>query len=263
MHYLLKFGYDGSMFSGYQRGNGDHSVEDSILKVMARYGISNGFSSAARTDRGVSAAGNVIFLRSEMDIKKVIGILNSQLRNIIFHSYALVGSDFRVRFSSRKHYRYNLFDEGIDRDKFARSIGMFAGTHDFSSFSRRDSRNPVRTVDEVSVRDRGDYLEVNVFGPNFVWNQIRSMIGFARHCASIEGELHDPFTTAKKRWSLAEPEPLTLMDIEYKNVEFSRHLGRKTVGIWKRSVRDLKMHTSVISNIIENASQNTSDKEPD
>lgn len=253
MHYLLKFGYDGRMFTGYQRGNGDRSVEGSILSVLERYGIAKGFSSAARTDRGVSAAGNVIFLSSGMAVDDIIGILNSQIRHVIFHSYAVVNSDFRVRFSSMKHYRYNLNAEGLDMEKFSVALKKFTGTHDFSLFSRKDSRTPVRTVEKITVLDRDEFLEVNVYGPNFVWNQIRAMVGFARYYSLQVGELPDPFEVIVKKWALAEPEPLVLMDIEYKGVEFIRYVGHKTARLWKRTIDDLKLHSTVLSNIYENA----------
>ena len=39
MYYLIKYGYEGTMFSGFQRGNGSNSVEDSVIRVLEKYGI--------------------------------------------------------------------------------------------------------------------------------------------------------------------------------------------------------------------------------
>lgn len=263
MHYLLKFGYDGRKFTGYQRGNGLNSVEDSILKICGDFGVSNGFSSAARTDRGVSAAGNVIFLKSGMEVKNIIGILNSQVRDIIFHSYAVVGSDFRVRFSRMKHYRYFLPAKNLNTEKFAGILGSFTGTHDFSMFSKVDSRSSIRTVEKVEVNEKSGFVEADIFGPNFVWNQIRSMVGFALYYTAREESAPDPFGVNSKRWPLVKPEPLVLMDIDYKDVEFTPCVGAKTLKIWKDSTMDLQLHSRVLSGILENAHQHISDYVPD
>lgn len=250
MYYLLKFGYDGRCFTGYQRGNGHRSVEDSILEAMGKYGISDSFSSAARTDRGVSAAGNVIFFKSGMEIGKITGILNSQVRGMIFHSYAEVDRSFRVRFSSMKHYRYFLNSRGIDAARFRRTMGMFSGTHDFSLFSRKDSRSPVRTVESVSVIERDGFLEVNIFGPNFVWNQIRYMVGFARFYSAGSEEVPYPFDLQHRKWPLAASDPLILMNIDYKDLDFKRSINKKKVGLWGRQLMDLRLHAAVLDSII-------------
>lgn len=250
MHYLLKFGYDGRKFSGYQRGNGARSVEDSILKVMLQYGISEGFSSAARTDRGVSAAGNVIFFRSEMGVEKIMGILNSKTRDMIFHSHAEVSPDFRVRYSSLKHYRYILHNCQVSVPRLDQILSLFKGEHDFTLFSRRDERTPVRVIEDISVDSVENRIEINVYGPNFVWNQIRSMVGFAMYYAKNGDQVTDPFSIHKKKWYVARPEPLVLMDISYKGITFTRAVKDKTVMIWDGAIQDLDTHSSVLRTII-------------
>lgn len=255
MHYLLKFGYHGTEFTGYQRGNGSSSVEDSILRIMEKYGISTGFSSAARTDRGVSAAGNVILFRSSMDIGKIAGILNSQLTGMIFHSCAEVDSDFRVRFSSMKHYQYFLPASGIDFHLFSTIMKRFIGEHDFSRFSRRDSRSPVRRVENVSVARRKSFIEVDIKGPNFVWNQIREMIGFAAYHASIGTDPGDPFETVKRKWTAAPAEYLVLMDIEYRNVEFRPVLTRKKKESLEAALEDMKAQVLVMESVMNSTGQ--------
>lgn len=250
MHFLLKFGYDGRRFSGYQRGNGTRSVEDTILGVMSEFGICSGFSSAARTDRGVSAAGNVIFFRSDMNIEKIGGILNSKAADVIFHSYSEVVPSFRVRYSSMKHYRYVLYDCGIDADKLRDILIRFKGEHDFSLFSRRDERTPVRVIEDIGVEVEEDHLQINIYGPNFVWNQIRSMVGFAKYYAKTEEHAPDPFSVSKRKWAVAKPEPLILMDIMYRGIDFTPLPMGKKVAIWNDTIKDLRMHSGVLDNIM-------------
>ena len=73
---LLKFAYDGTKFFGYQRQKDIPTVEGSVLQVLRKFGIANNLKSASRTDRGVSALGNVIQLHTSMDPMDVIGILS-------------------------------------------------------------------------------------------------------------------------------------------------------------------------------------------
>lgn len=251
MYYLMKFGYDGRCFTGYQRGNGKRSVEDSILYVMRKYGISEGISSAARTDRGVSAAGNVIYFKSRMQHDKISGILNSKIKDAIFHSYAITDSEFRVRFSKTKHYRYLLLQSGINIAEFRDLMEKFVGTHDFSMFSRRDSRSPIRTVERVETLEKDGLVEVNVYGPNFVWNQIRSMVGFALYYAKQDNEPPEPFSVEKRTWPIAVPEYLVLMDIEYKDVDFNLCLPEKKKAIWISTAREHAIHSTTLCNILE------------
>lgn len=252
MHYLLKFGYDGRSFTGYQRGNGDNSVEDAILGITKKYGIADVMSSAARTDRGVSAAGNVLYLRSDMKPEKIIGILNAKTRCIIFHSYAKVDSDFRVRHSLLKHYRYMMPLSSINSEVFSILLHKFQGTHDFSLFSRKDHRSSVRSIERINATERAGFLQIDIYGPNFVWNQIRSIVGFARYFSMRSKEV-DPFSIAKRTWPVAPAEALILMDISYKNVKFRQFVGNKKLELWKTRVSDLSLHAATLGDIVEAA----------
>lgn len=222
MKYLIKFGYDGTKFSGYQRGNGSRSVEDAIISVLKKYGISEEIQSAGRTDKYVSAAGNVMSLQSREKPEKIIGILNSEIENMFFHSYAEVEDSFNVRHNKLKHYRYTITGDDIFLKNTAEIIKKFEGRHDFSFFSRKDSRNPVRTIDRIICTLSDKILQVDVYGKSFVWNQIRCIVGFSKFNAERGNEIGNPFDIESKFPFLAEPEPLILMDVEYENVIFKR-----------------------------------------
>lgn len=252
MLYLVKFGYDGRNFTGYQRGNGERSVEDTILSAMSKYSIASSFSSAARTDRGVSAAGNVIMFSTAMEPEKALGILNASCKGIVFHSYANVPANFRVRFSSSKQYRYILKEDQINPDLFPNLLKKFEGTHDFTLFSRNDHRSPVRTVDRVEVKNDRGLVISDIYGPNFVWNQIRSMVGFASFY-SRAGRDSDPFSITKRSWPVAPPENLILMDISYKEVEFTKKIKDKFLTPWRSRIWDLDLRSSVLSDILQKA----------
>ena len=235
MKYFIKFGYDGSKYTGFQRGNGSRSIEDAIMTVLSESGLPSEIQSAARTDKGVSASGNVFSITSEEKPEKIIGILNSGIDDMFFHSYAVVNDDFNVRHNRQKHYRYTLFGNEPVLSLAAGTLKKFEGKHDFTNFSRRDSRNPLRTIDRIDCEIEGSLLRIDIYGKSFVWNQIRSMVEFSRFNASRGIIVDDPFSIEKKFPFLADPEPLVLMDIEYDGLTFRKgHSASKIKAMSRR-----------------------------
>ena len=97
MRYALKFGYDGTVFQGYARQPGKRTVEEDIIGAMKSLGIlkdGDEFRPGSRTDRGVSAAGNVIVIGTDKDSRGIIPGLNSELDDIVFHGIARVDEVF-------------------------------------------------------------------------------------------------------------------------------------------------------------------------
>lgn len=240
MKYLVKFGYDGTKFTGYQRGNGTNSVEDAIISALSSYGLSDDMQSAARTDRKVSAAGNVFSLYSSEKPDKITGILNSEIENMFFHSYAEVDDKFNARHNRMKHYRYTL----CGNEKFLEDVSgilfKFQGRHDFSLFSRKDSRNPVRTIDRIDCSTSGNMLQIDIFGKSFIWNQLRGIIGFSKYYAERNLEIDDPFASTRKFPFLADPEPLVLMDIEYDGIAFKKKYKAGKLKALKKKIRKIE-----------------------
>ena len=207
---LLKFAYDGTKFYGYQRQTGLRTVEGEILKVLQEYGIADKIRSASRTDRGVSALGNVISIGASMKPRDVIGILNSNLRDIFFHSYVI--SDENPRFARMRWYRYHLppiYDLSILRD-VAR---IFQGEHDFRNFTRARN-NTVLKIDKIEVKEENGTIVVDFFARYYLWNLIRRIVAAMESYAS--GKVFDEEVFEKKtHFGLAPPEPLILMDVQY------------------------------------------------
>ena len=52
---------------------------------------------------------------------------------------------------------------------------MIHGTHDFSNFSKRSERNPLRTVESIETFLEGDVLIIDVIGESFLWNMVRKI----------------------------------------------------------------------------------------
>lgn len=97
-HLALKFAYNGTHFFGFQRQPEVRTVEGDIRKalddlereVIGKEGHDLRYSYASRTDRGVSAIGNVLEYRSPIEPVKLIGFLNSRLDHIHFHGYTFI-----------------------------------------------------------------------------------------------------------------------------------------------------------------------------
>ncbi len=216
MRYFVKFGYLGTKFTGFQRGNGKRSVEDTIVNVLERMKAASGISSAGRTDRNVSAMGNVFALETEVNIRSVLSKLNSAIEHMAFHSYAQVEDGRMPRHNESKVYRY--ISTGYSSGDLEKVLRPFEGKHDFTNFARLDQRNPLRSIEKIEVSDHGRYVSVDFHGRSFIWHQIRRIMGFA--FTVISGGLDvDPFSDHGIT-DMAPAENLILLDITYSGIEF-------------------------------------------
>lgn len=218
MRLLIKFGYLGWEYTGYQTGNGERSVEDTILKVLRQSDLAQSLHSAARTDRGVSAASSAFAIDTEERPSKVMGILNSSIHGMIFHSYAMVGDEFNPRHCDYKTYRYMARRNAVG-PHLKRALAPFRGTHDFRNFCKMDERNPVRTIRSIRVTSRKEMIYVDFTARSFLWNQIRTIMAFVMDQSHNEMP-EDPFSLTKRYPGIAPPEPLILLDIIYEGIEF-------------------------------------------
>jgi len=103
MRIALKIAYDGTRFYGFQRQPDLRTVEGDIIKVLKKLRIIEdvreaNFKGASRTDRGVSAFGNVIAFDTAKPELTEPRILNHHLRDIWILGKAEVPEDFHPRF---------------------------------------------------------------------------------------------------------------------------------------------------------------------
>jgi tRNA pseudouridine38-40 synthase len=154
----LKVAYIGSDFYGFQRQPNVRTVEGEIIKVLEELEIFENpydgkFSIAGRTDRGVHSLGNVIAFISEKEIR--INQINNHLpEDIQLIAIAPVRYGFKPRYPIRRHYRYYLkdfHDEDLDLKAMENLKELFIGTHDFTNFTKRNQRTPIRTIDEIRI----------------------------------------------------------------------------------------------------------------
>ncbi len=257
MRYALKFAYDGPRFGGYARQPGKVTVEGEILRAMKELDViegarENNFRSASRTDRGVSAAGNVLAVDTDFHFKALPDALNSRLDGIVFHGIALVPDDFNPRHARQRHYRYFLHAEGVPPiGKLRKAAKQFIGEHDFRLFSKKDTgkENTVLTIDSITFTKQGEFLVCDIKARRFLWELVRRLLSALISVA--EGKI--PPEAVEKMLAGEDalrggikplaPEFLVLVDVEY-DFEF------KDAGAGRDYFRDRASECKALSEVM-------------
>lgn len=228
----LKVAYLGTDYYGFQRQPGLSTVEGELLSALDELGLVDdvekcGFGIAGRTDRGVHSLGNVITFLTEERV--IVNQINDALpQSIRVVGEAKVPLRFKARYALKRHYRYliPILDDYIDFEVMVDASRLFKGTHNFTNFSKRSERSPVRTIDEITVTRDGGMLRVDVVGESFLWNMVRKIVSVILMVGEgdypLEGieRLFDP----KIDYPIKPmpPEGLILMDITYSGIKFEQ-----------------------------------------
>ena len=226
MRVALKFAYVGRNFYGYARQPNLRTVEGEIIKILTNLELitdtkTSEFRSASRTDKGVSSLGNVIAFNVDAFKKNILDKLNENNKEILFYGYKKVDDDFFPRYAKTRHYSYYLINKDLDIKKIVDTLSLFVGEHDFSNFARVEpDKNPIRTIDNITVEEFENFLIIDFFAPNFLWNQIRRIISAAEKVElgkisneDIENALEHP--EEKVDFGLASANPLILTNINF------------------------------------------------
>lgn len=205
-YYKLLVAYDGTDYSGWQsQGNGQTVVEElvkSFIEVFKTQPILQGVS---RTDAGVHAQGQVVLLKTHVDLDpaKIIFAWNNRLpSSILVRDAKLVDIDFKLQAKIvEKTYFYHFFTKQpqpfaarygwyvpkkIDIDKLRAALALFVGTHDFRSFcTGYDWPDTVRTINSIDLDKLDTYkYRITVRGPRFLRYMIRRIVGACIQIAS-------------------------------------------------------------------------------
>ncbi|KAM0824964.1 hypothetical protein ACQ4PT_069876 [Festuca glaucescens] len=162
----LKIMYFGQRFYGFaSEAQTEPTIESEVFKALERARLlvssrkESCYSRCGRTDKGVSATGQVISLylrsnmrdaggnvldeRSEIDYVRVLNkILPRDIRVI---GWCPVAADFLARFSCLgREYKYLFWKGGLDTSKMQKAASKFIGEHDFRNFCKMDAVNVQR-----------------------------------------------------------------------------------------------------------------------
>jgi len=244
MRAALKIAYDGTKFQGYAMQPNQITIEGEILKNLVKIrAIKNikeeKFQSSSRTDRGVSAAGNVIAFNTSKCIKKIALSLNSLLDNIWIKSIAEINKDYNIRHAKMRWYRYYLANNQLDIKKIKNAADLFEGIHDFSNFSKKEKKERVREISHINISPGNKFIIIDIKAQNFLWNQVRRIIAALERVgikkisiSDISEALDDP--SSHINLGIVPPENLLLMDIMYKDIDF-RELSQLSPSLITRS----------------------------
>lgn len=199
--YKITVEYDGRPFFGWQRQDGQPTVQQALEDAAAMLdGAPVLVQGAGRTDRGVHATGQVAHfdLQKPRPIRKIADAVNFHLRPqpVAVLAAEEVDPDWSARFNATlRAYRYVIInrradltvDKGLawrvpyklDAAAMDGAAKALIGQHDFSTFRDAEcqARHPVRTLDKIDVARYGDGLEVTVEAKSFLHRQVRSIVG--------------------------------------------------------------------------------------
>ena len=158
------------------------------------------YRKCGRTDRGVSAAGNIFSLFLKVNPKDecmLVKRINSQLPDdIVILSYAKIPEDYdiRTRCVSRT-YRYFFFSEDLDLEAMRKACKYLEGEHDFKNFCKMkpeyEKSGTIRTIFSCQIKEElfesvsfatNNVLEskfsvcfLEVKGSGFLWHMVNSL----------------------------------------------------------------------------------------
>jgi tRNA pseudouridine38-40 synthase len=251
MRVAVKFAYDGKEFSGYARQPGQRTVEQVLLDVLMKQGIlddarTSCFRTASRTDRGVSALGNVCAFDTARPNDEMFAQLTEDSSEMFIYGVQEVAAGFYPRHADRREYRYYLRKTGLDVEKVLSAAGLFAGKHNFQNFARVEPlKNPVRSIDNIVVSEQQDFLVLDFYAQTFLWNQIRRVVSALKKAGegtltleAIRQALSHP--EKKVDFQVAAPEPLLLKDVVYDfTFTYAKGYKKKLQGLEGRIVASL------------------------
>ncbi len=200
MRYLIKFSYDGTNYSGFQKQKGLNTIEEKLEEALTK--INNGkkttITATGRTDKGVHALCQYGHTDIDVNIteKKLKRAMNSNLPDDIHVIEAKeVDKDFHARYNVKeKEYKYYInlgeynplernyvyqYNYTLDIDKMKEAIKYFEGEHDFRSFvtDNKEKENCVRTITYTNIEQKDNIIIITFKGNGFLRYQVRNMVG--------------------------------------------------------------------------------------
>ncbi len=256
MRVALKIAYDGRSFYGHQRQPDAPTVEGECLAALRAARILSDpreafFRSASRTDRGVSAVGNVIAFDAALRPESVVGAFNDKAKRVWAWAYAAVPDGFHPRHAEERWYRYHLLDP-VPADALGAAAALFEGEHDFRWFTSDPPAGPF-AIRRVEVGSVPGATVVDVRARSFRRGMVRRIVAaLLAHAtgeadleairACLRGERHD--------FGMAPAEPLTLMDVLY-SFPFTPLVKPKVLDEWRSDRRDLALRSRFLHDVLE------------
>jgi tRNA pseudouridine38-40 synthase len=195
----LRLEYDGAGFHGWQRQGRRPTVQAALERAVRKVtGRRSSVVGSGRTDAGVHAEAQVAAFRtaSLLPAGRFRDALNAHLPAgiSVLESDAAPDAFHPMRGVRSKRYRYVILVRParpalerrawwmrtpLDLAKMGTASRALVGRRDFRSFATEAAtqENTVRTVQELTLRRRGDRISVDVTGDGFLYNMVRAIVG--------------------------------------------------------------------------------------
>lgn len=200
MRFLIKFSYDGTNYSGYQKQPGLNTIEGKLEEALTKInnGVKTTITSTGRTDKKVHALSQYGHADIKVSITeyKLKRALNSNLpEDIHVIDTKIVNDNFHARYNvAEKAYKYiiNLgeynpiernyvfqYNYKLNINAMKKAIEYFKGTHDFRAFvtDNKEKENCIRTITETNIEEDNNKLTITFIGNGFMRYQVRNMVG--------------------------------------------------------------------------------------
>ncbi len=202
--YKLTIEYDGTPYCGWQKQDGQRTVQGALEAAAAQFAQAPvELFCAGRTDAGVHARGQVAHTdlpvaRPTFNVREGLNMF-LQDEPISVLAAEEVGPEFHARFDAKKrHYLYRIINRParlaldatrawhihrpLDLDAMREAATHLVGHHDFTSFrsTQCQSQSPVKTLDEIRIVQRQknpEQIMIYVSGRSFLHHQVRNMVG--------------------------------------------------------------------------------------
>lgn len=137
------------------------------------------YVAASRTDRCVSAWGNVFAIDTRTDPRSLVHEVAVPV-GLWLLSAAPVDAEFSPRtHASGRTYRYHVGGGDVDWTTMREAARVFVGLHDFTNFCRHEAgvgtKRRIRSV-RVQRASRVQPGWIQFVAPNFLWEQVRRMV---------------------------------------------------------------------------------------
>ncbi|MDW5564021.1 MAG: tRNA pseudouridine(38-40) synthase TruA [Methanomassiliicoccus sp.] len=219
----IKLAYDGRSFMGSQRQPGERTVESEIIAGLVRIGAiesvtASRFRMASRTDRGVSALGNVAAFDTSFSRPAMLRAINSAVEDVYVYGVAEVPPTFSPRRARGRWYRYMMSSRGLDVERMIECGAALQGQHDFRRFCKPEGRSTVKVLESVALREVDGILIIDIRAREFLRNMVRRMVAAlfkVGEAKATVAEVRSALGGRNITFGLAPAEGLTLMDIDY------------------------------------------------
>ena len=201
--YKLTIEYDGTPFNGWQRQEGQLTVQGVLEAALEQFVGPVEVFASGRTDTGVHARGQVVHVDFPV-ARKPFNICEGPNVLMLPHPVSILSAEevpetFHARFDAKqRHYLYRVINRSsrlaleekrawhqfkpLDLAAMRAGAQHLIGKHDFTSFrsSTCQSKDPVKTLDDIQITTRDgnpEQIMFRVSSRSFLHHQVRNMVG--------------------------------------------------------------------------------------